>query len=141
MIDILVKRRNLDTHTRRFLDKEERYQGDVSVYHGMPEIACTQPEARREPWNGGTFTPSQTFEEPVLLLSRSQVSNLQNCEMMNVIVMSPGLWYLIMAALGDSERRENLLKLSKLVLRSRSVSLPSLQTYCAHPHGMSNPCT
>ena len=100
MTGILVKRGNLDTnthaqtcmhthahtHTRRFLDKEDRYQGDASVCHGMPKVARTPPETRREPWNGVTFTPSQTFEESVLLLSRSQMCNLQNCETMNVLV-------------------------------------------------------
>lgn len=89
MTGILVKKGNLDTHTHRLLDKEDRYRGDASVCHGMPEIACTPPEARKEPWNGVTFTHSQTFEETVLLLSRSQISNLQNCEIMNVLVCHP----------------------------------------------------
>ena len=149
MTGILVKRGNLDTDTHTHTCTHTH--GDFWIKKtGIRVMLLYAMECPRLPALHQKLGESRGMESPS---HPHRPFKNQSCYCLDLrfltsrtvrqwmsLFKSSGLWYLIKVALGISERLGNLLKLAKLVLRSRSVSLQSLQTcYFAHPPGMSNP--
>lgn len=97
MTNFLI-RRHRGTRREEGHDHRSRDQGDVATsqkYQGLPAATRSQESSLE-----GTLSVQK---ETTLLTPRTQTSGLQNWDN-KFVILSPELWYLVMAAPGNQKR-------------------------------------